>query len=265
MARIDYFRFSFNYSSSSEQGVVEQQLLLDRFQEETQHLDAEGGFKTTKVYTKRQTTMQIFEGWGSACDAFLQERSWFKDNAHRLQFLRLDVRQELPSDADFTLYRAAIDPKTRKNVQNFNSRLRTKTDDRDAGGIGFSLGSHKSVERFIVYRRGYEQPAIEMMLRTKRLEVVRDLVVATLGMDGKGRSDTERRTIAYKELKAAMTHRLDMGVQKTFGCTLGGFVEGTILLDEGRQEALMAEVGQLMRVMQAQQTSFLSVIATSGV
>lgn len=56
-----------------------------------------------------------------------------------------------------------------RNVQYFNTRPRKKTEGRHAGGKGVAVGSHKSDQRVVVYRKPEEQGAIEMHITGKAL------------------------------------------------------------------------------------------------
>jgi hypothetical protein len=51
-----------------------------------------------------------------------------------------------------------------RNVQTFNSRIRTKKEGRDAGGFGVAVGSHKSTTRLSAYKRGSERGGVEFQL-----------------------------------------------------------------------------------------------------
>lgn len=57
-----------------------------------------------------------------------------------------------------------------RNVQTFNSRVRTKEDGRDGGGFGIAVGSHKSDLRFSAYKRGNENGGVEFQVRGARVK-----------------------------------------------------------------------------------------------
>lgn len=97
-----------------------------------------------------------------------------------------------------------------RNVQTFNSRVRTKKDGRDAGGFGVAIGSHKSDTRLSSYKRGSERGGIEYQLKGRPVK----MGVAVIDMMRKSNQEPAHRdpwselrqqvfTIAVKDYEKA--------------------------------------------------------------
>lgn len=84
------------------------------------------------------------------------------------QLSRADVRMSVPVDTNLITpaYLTIEAAKSRSiNCQHFNNRPREKNGMRDAGGIGFALGSHGSERRIVCYKKPKEIGAIEIQLK----------------------------------------------------------------------------------------------------
>src|SRR6185369_1649304 len=86
---------------------------------------------------------------------------------------RLDVKAtDLPYD-DQEVHQMRVKLLAKPNPYNIvamNSQDRLKNDKRDAGGRGFSIGSHKSDLRVAMYRRGREGVGLEFQCKDDTLE-----------------------------------------------------------------------------------------------
>lgn len=89
------------------------------------------------------------------------------------QLSRADVRMAVPVDTNLITpaYLTIEAAKSRSiNCQHFNNRPREKNGMRDAGGIGFALGSHGSERRLVCYKKPKEMGAIEIQLKGAALK-----------------------------------------------------------------------------------------------
>lgn len=109
-----------------------------------------------------------FEVWGEAASlvAYLDWGLWSES------LERVDIRHVIdvtPEGLD-ELYRYMMERGSGgRNIQQFNTRARTKKGGRSTGGIGLAIGSHKSEFRLTVYKRTGEVGAIEAQVGGKRL------------------------------------------------------------------------------------------------
>ena len=119
-------------------------------------------WRTSTDYSSKETNAYVFEAWGKVAD------HWFKSFAvaHPAEaYQRVDYRIELHEGFDPRTLEGGARSRGRRNFQSFNGKPRSKLGDRDAGGYGLAKGSHKSRRRIVVYKRGKENPAIELQLR----------------------------------------------------------------------------------------------------
>lgn len=97
-----------------------------------------------------------------------------------------------------------------RNVQTFNSRVRTKKDGRDAGGFGVAVGSHKSTSRLSAYKRGKEAGGVEYQLTGKPVDTAKGVINMLRGeqheqacKDPWGEFEQQLFTIAVKDYEKA--------------------------------------------------------------
>lgn len=125
----------------------------------------EGGYKLHTDYNPNLThTTKYLEVWGKLANSFYETMfaSIFGQD-----IMRLDYRIELPDEVDLGALADKAEKVGRRQYQFFNQRVREKSGDRSAGGIGLAKGSHKSERRVSIYKRGSELPAAEVQLRGK--------------------------------------------------------------------------------------------------
>lgn len=117
--------------------------------------------------------LYAFEAWGEVCAnvvelPFDQWAPWL---------YRIDIRKDcdVTQQGLDTLYSHLRETcGDNRNVQQFNTKPRSKRGGRNAGGIGLQVGSHKSDFRVVVYRRHGEQGAIEVNLTGDVLKDIKD-------------------------------------------------------------------------------------------
>lgn len=112
---------------------------------------------------------RITEAWGSFAHYLFYNvpTNWL--NA----VYRLDIRETLPtvtSDQVSAIQTAiALGAKPKVNVVAFNTKPRHKTNSRDIGGVGITIGSRKSDHHGVVYARGTEEAALEYRVQNKKI------------------------------------------------------------------------------------------------
>ncbi len=129
-----------------------------------------------------------------------------------LQFIsRLDLRLETDIAADritpLVAY-AERNQRGNRNISKYATRERAKTKGRHAGGVGMSVGSHKSDQRLAVYKKKGERGAIEIQVSGKALDSVIKQARATVA-EGKGAN-------VYDEIIAGLAARLQV-LSQTIG------------------------------------------------
>jgi hypothetical protein len=103
----------------------------------------------------------VIEAWGEYAIelAALVPLEWFEDLS------RVDVQAKIPGvDAkDVKAYatRRYMADKGKRNVTPYDSKPRKKTNKRDVGGVGLTIGSRKSKRYTIFCARGQEDPYVE--------------------------------------------------------------------------------------------------------
>lgn len=122
------------------------------------HVKSCGYDKTTKH------SRDVHDSWGPISwyvAAFTPQHGWFQTS-------RIDVRMTTRVDTNLLTpaYLTIEAHKSRSvNCAHFNNRPREKHGQRDAGGIGFAIGSHGSDRRIVVYKKPNEVGAIEIQLK----------------------------------------------------------------------------------------------------
>lgn len=135
------------------------------------HIRNPGGGHVKQCGYDKETKMSrdVHDCWGPAScyvAAFTTMHGW-----HQLS--RIDVRMAVPVDTNLITpaYLTIEAHKSRSvNCAHFNNRPREKSGQRDAGGIGFALGSHGSERRIVVYKKPNEIGAIEIQLKGSALK-----------------------------------------------------------------------------------------------
>lgn len=117
-----------------------------------------------------------------------------------------------------------------RNVQTFNSRIRTKKDGRDAGGFGVAVGSHKSTMRFSAYKRGKEKAACEVQFSGGKI----DAAVALI--NGMAQRDIGLSMIdPWVELRRQL---FDMGAREMKKCSGLTLTEIESILETGTSDTV---------------------------
>jgi hypothetical protein len=123
----------------------------------------------THVQVRAATTHFFLEIWGDMADRFISVKGE-KLIKLAVRCMRLDYRIPFQGEPDLRILGDELSKGTHLNYQTYNSRVRQKTDGRDGGGYGFSVGSMKSTYRLSAYKRGNERPACEAQFRGIRAE-----------------------------------------------------------------------------------------------
>lgn len=143
------------------------QTYLKEFEEFTSHISLTTGVpinssaRVRGADPERGTRLYELDTYGAGSDHLLRALP-----AHWISFIsRLDYRTITNINVD-NLYplQGHLERNARRgrNVNMFNTRERTKLRGRNAGGRGVSVGSHKSDQRLVIYKRKGEQGAIEL-------------------------------------------------------------------------------------------------------
>ena len=121
----------------------------------------------------RKNRIYIFETWGLFSHHLLNYLP-----THYYKFIsRIDYNLELDVDVNKfgAIERIWRDNNTRKrNITTYDSKIREKKEQRDAGGRGIALGSHGSDNRLTIYKRGTERGTIEFQFRGKSVQNIQD-------------------------------------------------------------------------------------------
>jgi hypothetical protein len=247
MARFDYVRVGLVYDVRTAGDLRVKEQVKDDW-EAAMNLIPEPAYKVSKVMVKGGAYMDIYECWGMTAE-LLVDSPFLYENANRILPLRIDYRVELSEDVKTDQVFYAIHAKSNSNVQTFNSRTRNKSDDRDAGGQGFSVGSHKSDRRLVVYQRGHERPALEVQTRKRLLiEPFKAARSAYMNSMAGGQPIAHYRK-GYQVLKDWCAANMEAFVLKHSGNTVSGIYSGQIILSEEAQEKLLVEVEQRLQAM----------------
>lgn len=103
----------------------------------------------------------ILDAWGNAARALID---WL-DSAYVMNITRLDYRRELRGitreHVRGYLTQKVLGKKGGRNIVTYDTNDRQKTDTRDVGGYGLTIGSRKSDAHTTIYQRGSEPAAIE--------------------------------------------------------------------------------------------------------
>lgn len=201
-------------------------------------------FKKATDYSQRETTGYIFEVYGPVADEFI------KTNASSLQkdwISRLDYRIALHQDFNIRSIEDRAKNVGRRNFQSFNGKPKSKLGDRDSGGIGLAKGSHKSRRRITVYKRGQEQPAIELQLRQASAQDVflTALTAAKAHSYYKDASNIARSELIHSYLIDAMYHEMNEDTQQELDLNLNWLVNlrDADILDD--QEEMLIKMEEL--------------------
>jgi hypothetical protein len=130
------------------------------------HIASGGPHHATVGSVKRAENgdyMYAFEAWGDVCANVvdLPFDQW-APYLHRVDIRRaVDVTQP-GLDVLYSWLRENCGDN--RNIQQFNTKPRSKRGGRNAGGIGLQVGSHKSDFRIVVYKRHGEVGAVEVNL-----------------------------------------------------------------------------------------------------
>lgn len=154
--------------------------------------------------------------WGRFSDALLKE---LPENYHRF-LARLDYRVETKVN-EANLPRVDLfyrnHGKGGYNANLFSSRERDKKEGRHGGGQGWALGSHKSDQRLVVYKKKSELGAVELNVTGRSLKTMVDMCHSLMA---KGAFSS-----FYDAAMASMAIKMDMQVRKV------GFASLTQLAD----------------------------------
>lgn len=128
----------------------------------------------------------VYEAWGEfAHDIAAKAPLWVWKHCRRI-----DVRAETNMVTEDQLRGLAsyygAHKGGRVNVDVLNSRPRTKTNQRDVGGIGIRIGSRKSDHHAVFYKRGAELPAFEYRRQGKAAAEAGEAIAATAAWDDTG-------------------------------------------------------------------------------
>lgn len=195
------------------------------------------------IYTGQYKTLKIFEVWGPAAQNVWDAlRTLPVGTREGVKLLRVDVRQELPEATSITDVANALAGAKGKNVQTFNTRPRTKKGDRDSGGQGVAVGSHKSDRRLTAYQRGKERPAMEVQLRKRAVEAAWDRFLRAPRGDMYAPNRREREVAALNALWADIVGEADKYCAKVTGSSLETFALGENVLSAEQVQRTVASL-----------------------
>lgn len=171
--RLDYIRYTIKGSPS--------EVLLERERFEglcTSFVTAVHGRqngKSFKTYPKHNKDPHIwetvFEAWGRAADEMAKEleaKDW-------INVSRVDWREEIdtpPLSLSELEQRAKMVNDTGRRITRDDSRVRSRRNGRDGGGVLLGVGSHASDTRLTIYKRGDAEYAVEAQLSGKQLQAL---------------------------------------------------------------------------------------------
>jgi hypothetical protein len=164
----DYGKWEFRWSQENFQ------IALEHFKEVfMQHPEANNGKRDMwKVSVLRDRNAggnyYILECWGRACIQmhFLSGPHWFAN------LMRVDFKAQvydLDGDQNYYIGMALGMHDTGYSLAVHNKPIRMKVGDKDAGGRGFSIGSHHSDLRISSYNKGFGPVGLEFQLKNDML------------------------------------------------------------------------------------------------
>lgn len=165
--RVDYLKLLFTVDYDEGQRIGGQWTAM--MENHREHIMS-GNFKLRVLEPTKNSNGRnrlILVAWGQAADVMVRiiPLAWFP------RIVRIDFREELLDRSEQAVLalglKKMLEKKGRRNVALIKSKPREKTDERDIGGYGFSVGSRKSDFQVVVYKRGNERPAVEVRLQNK--------------------------------------------------------------------------------------------------
>lgn len=153
------------------------------------------------------TGLRLYEvdTWGKFSDALLRE---LPENYHRF-LARLDYHVTTPVN-ERNLPRVDLFYRNHGrggyNANLFSTREREKKEGRHGGGQGWALGSHKSDQRLVVYKKKAEIGTVELNVSGRSLKTMVDMCHSLVA---KGAFST-----FYDAAMASMAIKMDMQVKK---------------------------------------------------
>lgn len=202
------------------------------------------------LYVGGNRAMHIAETWGEQSRSLVWSLAFLSPAvAQQTRLLRVDLRQKFISEDAFErAMRAATEVKGR-NLQTFNTRLRTKAGDRDAGGQGAAIGSHKSDRRVSLYRRGKEFPAYEVQLRMRAVAKAVDALTRGLRMQYTAPAEAKDPVQLLTELDHALQAEADAFSRKVMGGSMLEVVAGIVAAPEPLPPATPATMRDVLKTL----------------
>lgn len=154
----------------------------------------------------------ILDAWGDASRELID----LLDSGYMQYITRLDYRRVLPGvdkrGMAGYVTKMIMGRKSKRNIVTYNTNPRQKTDSRDVGGYGLTIGSRKSDSHTTAYVRGDEPAAIEHRFQgAKAQDIAAKAMIPAFDMEEPGNvSDhilSELRVAALVELNQATGYR----------------------------------------------------------